>query len=94
VAFDITKRHTWDWVITAPEEVPESWADKGYAINPADSGSFLRFEDGQPFVMPCPPGMVFNPISKAGPVADWPSDSVEADIYAWAVAKGFVRDQR
>ncbi|MFD7996100.1 carbohydrate-binding module family 14 protein [Streptomyces mexicanus] len=94
MTFDITKRDMWDWVITAPEDVPETWADNGYAINPADPGSYLFFEDGRPFVKPCPAGMVFNPITEAGPVADWPADSTEADIYAWAVAKGFVRDQR
>lgn len=90
VAFDINDRTTWAWANNG--RVASDWADEnGLALNPEDKNSFYQLSNGVPYRHSCPEGQVFDPRIS---VCSYPGEVTEAEIYAWAVDRGLVEDQR
>ncbi len=93
--FDINDRATWAWT---DETVHTGYAavDDHYALHLRDPGAFYLLRDGVPKYNPCPlsvgdESQVFNPMIVA---CDFPSAELNGSIYAWAVSKGYIKDQR
>ena len=51
-----------------PWDVPE------YHPNPESCNSFYQCAHGEPVLHDCPPGLVFDPNIRPGPVCVWPRD--------------------
>lgn len=59
----------WE-AILASDKGPEE--HDTYVGDPTDAHSFYQFVYGRPVRMSCPPGMIFNPTIRPGPVCDHP----------------------
>ncbi|MEU5216798.1 hypothetical protein AB0G79_11465 [Streptomyces sp. NPDC020807] len=88
--FDINDRDTWAWNDVHDVAVKED----DYLLNPLNAGSYYQVAKGVLVLRPCGASTVFDPTFAAGPTCSPPSDGLEARIYAWAVARGQVTDQR
>lgn len=94
--FNVNDRKTWSWTA---ETVDAGYAsvDDVYALNVEDPSSFFQFNGDVSTLQHCPlfdgegNRQVYDPTVGAC-VA--PSAVDEAEIYDWAVSKGYITDQR
>ena len=94
--FNVNDRKTWAWTA---ETVDAGYAavDDVYALNVEDPSSFFQFKGNVPTLQQCPISdgqgnrQVYDPTVGACLA---PSAVDEAEIYAWAVSKGYITDQR